>query len=128
MVTIAVLAIIAGMAAPSMGNMLNKQRLITDAQDFIGLAVEVRSEAILKRKEKIIGLPTTGDYQWVPSKHSEWDVKPKNSIAYNMFGNLTVDQQCFILKSKNNSSLKAVILIRKNGSITFNKNLSACPT
>jgi Tfp pilus assembly protein FimT len=126
-VTIAVLAIVAGMATPSMINIVRKQRLITDAYDFINLAVQLRSEAILFKKEKKIGLPISGDVQWSPSPHNDWEVKPQGSLSYNMFGNLTIDQQCFILKSKNDSSLKAVIIVRKSGTITFNKQLSACP-
>ncbi len=127
MVTIGVLAIVAGMAAPSMTHILRKQRLMTDAQDFINLAVQLRSEAVLFKKEKKIGLPSSGDVQWSPSPHNDWDVKPQSSLSYNMFGNLTIDEQCLILKSKNDSSLKAVIIIRKSGTITFNKQLSACP-
>ena len=60
MVTIGVLAIVAGMAAPSMTHILRKQRLMTDAQDFINLAVQLRSEAVLFKKEKKLGYQVLG--------------------------------------------------------------------
>ena len=127
MITIAVLAIIATMAAPSMMNIVRKQRLTTDVQDLINLATQTRSEAVLYKKERKLGLPSSGDFQWSPSKHNEWQTQPQSSLSYNMFGNLTIVEQCFILKSKDDASLKAVIIMRKNGSISFNKQLLACP-
>ncbi|MEN8425560.1 prepilin-type N-terminal cleavage/methylation domain-containing protein [Acinetobacter schindleri] len=56
MVTIAVLAIIAMIAAPSFGEMLTKQRLNTLARDFANLVTDARGHAISSRKNITIKL------------------------------------------------------------------------
>ena len=56
MVTIAVLAIIAMMAAPSFGDLIAKQRLNTLARDFANLVTDARGHAISLRKNITIKL------------------------------------------------------------------------
>ena len=56
MVTIAVLAIIAMMAAPSFGDLVAKQRLNTLARDFANLVTDARGHAISLRKNITIKL------------------------------------------------------------------------
>ena len=51
MVTMAVLAIIAGMAAPSFGNLLLKQNLNRSTQDLVATLSAARSTAVLERRE-----------------------------------------------------------------------------
>lgn len=51
MVTIAVLAIIAGMAAPSFGDLVGRQNLSKSTQDLAGLIKEARSQAVLVRQD-----------------------------------------------------------------------------
>ena len=50
MVTIAVMAIIATMAAPSFGNMLNRQDLNKSSQELIAILNKARSVAVLERR------------------------------------------------------------------------------
>lgn len=56
MVTIAVLAIIAGMAAPSFGNMMTQQNLKKSTNELIGVLQEARSKAVLERRNVKIEL------------------------------------------------------------------------
>jgi len=51
MVTIAVMAIIAMMAAPSFGNLIQKQNLNRSTQELIGQLNNARSKAVLERRE-----------------------------------------------------------------------------
>lgn len=50
MVTIAVMAIIAMMAAPSFGNLIQKQNLNRSTQELIGQLNNARSKAVLERR------------------------------------------------------------------------------
>ncbi len=51
MVTIAVLAIIAMMAAPSFGDMLQRQNLNKSVQDLAGVITEARAQSVLTRSD-----------------------------------------------------------------------------
>ena len=50
MITIAILAIIATMAAPSFSQLTNKYKLEEDSRDLLSILMQARNEAILKRK------------------------------------------------------------------------------
>ena len=56
MVTIAVLAILAGIAAPSFGNMMTQQNLKKSTNELIGVLQEARSKAVLERRNVKIEL------------------------------------------------------------------------
>lgn len=56
MVTIALLAVIAMMAAPSFSNLLAKQQLNSTTQDLISTLNEARSAAVLKRASVTVTL------------------------------------------------------------------------
>ena len=59
MVTIAVIAIIAMMAAPSFGNLLLKQNLNRSTQDLVATLNAARSTAVLERREVTVDLSKT---------------------------------------------------------------------
>lgn len=61
MVTIAVLAIIATMAASSFGNMLQRQNLNKSTQDLIATLNQARSDAVIRRQEISIQLQTNSN-------------------------------------------------------------------
>lgn len=62
MVTIAVLAIIAMIAVPSFGNIIEKQRLQQNERDLISFFTQAKSQAILKRSDVTLDLnPTSGN-------------------------------------------------------------------
>ncbi|NNH78488.1 prepilin-type N-terminal cleavage/methylation domain-containing protein [Acinetobacter sp. ANC 5380] len=79
MVTIAVLAIIVTMAAPSFGNLVAKKRLDTAARDFALVFGEARGQAISLRKNITIKLtcPTEAD----PSSGETKIVCPANTAT-----------------------------------------------
>ena len=51
MVTIAIMAIIAMMAAPSFGDMLQRQNLNKSMQDLIGVMTEARAQSVLTKSD-----------------------------------------------------------------------------
>lgn len=59
MITIAILAIIATMAAPSMGNLLEKQRFQKKERDLMSIFTQAKSQAILKRTNLSLNLNST---------------------------------------------------------------------
>lgn len=59
MVTIAVLAIIAMMAAPSMGNLLEKQRFQKKERELLSVLTQAKSQAILTRANITANLNST---------------------------------------------------------------------
>lgn len=70
MVTIAVLAIIAMMAAPSFGNMLNKKRLEANTKELILVLSQAHSQAVLLRANTVVQLngattATPTNFFWV---------------------------------------------------------------
>lgn len=77
MVTIAVLAIIAMMAAPTFGDMLDKQNLNRSTQDLIATIRDARAKAVIDRKEVkvLIDKPPISDpnteFLWEPSGKAE---------------------------------------------------------
>ncbi|OTG88398.1 hypothetical protein B9T31_00695 [Acinetobacter sp. ANC 4558] len=81
MVTVAVLAILAIIAVPSFGTMLNKQNLNKNTNELIGILVKARSIAALERRNVsvYIGLVNAneikdsienGDLYWAPVGNS----------------------------------------------------------
>ncbi|NNH27652.1 pilus assembly FimT family protein [Acinetobacter terrestris] len=56
MITIAILAIIATMAAPSFGNLIQKQNLNRSTQELIGQLNNARSKAVLERRDVTVQL------------------------------------------------------------------------
>ena len=74
MVTIAVLAIIAMMAAPSFGTMLNKRKLDNEVKGLAHVLSMARSQAVLLRTNTIIGLnsslpSTQTNFFWTPQSN-----------------------------------------------------------
>ena len=59
MMTIVILAIITTMAAPSMGNLLEKQRFQKKERDLLSLFTQAKSQAILKRTDVTLDLNST---------------------------------------------------------------------
>ena len=59
MITIAVMAIIATMAAPSMTNLLEKQRFQKKERELLSVLAQTKSQAILKRADITANLNST---------------------------------------------------------------------
>lgn len=76
MVTIAVLVIIAMMAAPSFGTMLNKQNLNKSSSELIATLSKARAKAALERREVTVAINQAGvdgenTLHWNPSGNSD---------------------------------------------------------
>lgn len=130
MVTIAVLAIVAMLAAPSFAQQIRKMQLNNDAQEVVTLAIETRSEAIFRKREQQVVLTSssgTGFKNWQPSEHTRWvsSATPSN-MSYNFFGYLVQDANCVMLEHVKDTSLRAVIRFNKNGAVVYNKTATSC--
>ena len=60
MVTIAVIAILAMIAAPSMSNLIAKQRLSSNTQELVATLARARSQAILVRQPTTVNVNDSG--------------------------------------------------------------------
>lgn len=131
MVTISILAILSMIATPSMIEIIRKQQLASDARSVIESMSIARSDAIIYRKKQTVSFVANDDI--APSnviqlgKHTHWSIKPSKDLSFTMFGSLEENAQCYVLEHQNKSTLKAVIVIHKNGSIDYDKMLSTCP-
>jgi type IV fimbrial biogenesis protein FimT len=89
MVTIAVMAIIAMMAAPSFMQQIRRMQLNNDAQEVVQLAIETRSEAIFRKQNRQIILTSStgsGFKNWQPSANTTWVTTAiPDAMTYNFF-------------------------------------------
>lgn len=132
MVTIAVLAILSGLAAPSMIKMIRENQVRVEVLDFINLVSQTRSEAIFRQTTRILALDPT-----VTTRYILWEAKNKvsrvgttpTSLSFNFMGNLISDKnQCFEFQSSGDSNIKAFVVVRTNGSTLYDQSLTSCPT
>lgn len=131
MVTIAVLAIIAMIAAPSFAQTVRKNQLISDIREFIDLLADTRSEAIFKQNEKVLAIDanvSTFYKKW--ESHYVMKESGNSSITFNRLGQskITTNGECFVFKHKNDNNLKAYVYVQKGGIVVYNKTASSCPT
>ena len=128
MITLAVLGVITAMAAPSFVNQIRKNEVNIAAKEIVSIASEARSEAILRRDSKTLGISSGAsgaDISWLPSEHVLWDAAPP-LLEYNYFGNLVGSNQCFVLKHTKDESIKAIIYFNKDGSVRYTKDQTTC--
>ena len=131
MVTIAVLAIVAMMAAPSFIKLVRNYQLTTDTRDFMDLLAETRSEAIFKQKAQILAVNTTvaDSYKtWTPT-HSH-EESGHTSVSFERSGQSSVagSGQCFVFSHINDSALKTYVYVQKGGTVVYKKLATSCPT
>ena len=139
MVTIAVLAIIAMMAAPSFGDMLRKNQLNSDTREFINLLAETRSEAIFKQRNQKITLDGSDGFKnWKKTEQVERDANATtantdiaiggDALEFTRLGHVSsIDKaQCFVMQHMRDNSLKAYVLVQKVGTVLYSKTASSC--
>ncbi|MBN6493271.1 pilus assembly FimT family protein [Acinetobacter pittii] len=136
MVTIAVMAIIAMMAAPSMSNLLESKRLDENQRDLINTLSESKSQAILGRQDVSINLNSTASntptsFNWKAASNSTLELKniaadgtqsssTATTLTFNANGvvtNITQDTLLSICNSKINK--KKNFVLTKLGTLIF---------
>ena len=130
MVTIAVMAIIAMLAAPSFTQTIRKNQLISDTRDFVDLLAETRSEAIFKQQNRIVALDNsiaTFYKKWIPIHVTR--VSGDTSVTFNRLGQSTLvdNGQCFVIQHNNDSTLKSYVYVQKGGTVIYSKTATSCP-
>ncbi|MCY6412394.1 prepilin-type N-terminal cleavage/methylation domain-containing protein [Acinetobacter sp. VNH17] len=131
MVTIVIITIVAIMAAPSFSKIINRKQLGDDAQDLVNKLAELRSDAILRQNDKSLSLDPSTSGAWKPKGKVKWGTgqPAATTLTYNMMGRLSLTNNlCFILTHDSDATLKAIILVRKNGMAIYDKSLNACPS
>lgn len=81
LVTIAVMAIIATMAAPSFSNLIASQRLNSTTRELVSTLTQARSQAVLLRREITVTLNsastnTSTNFYWNPKANNTLNVSP----------------------------------------------------
>lgn len=125
MVTIAVMAILATMAAPSMGNFLLKQNLNKSAQELIAVLNQARAKAALDRREITVQLNTSAvantvtQLNWMPSGKATLKTGAPTNLVFLPTGlvkNATSDIS-FTICEKTSGSLSKTVKISRMGTI-----------
>lgn len=136
MVTIAIMAIIAMMAAPSMSNLLESKRLDGNQRDLINTLSEAKSQAILGRQDVSINLNSTAlntptSLNWKADSNNSLELKniaadgtqsslTATILTFNANGvitNITQDTLLSICNSKINK--KKILILTKLGTLIF---------
>ena len=124
-VTIAVMAIIAMMAAPSFNNMLLKQNLDKSAQTLISTLGQARSQAALRRQEITVQLSTVQvadtntQLNWIPSGKAVLRTGSSTSLIFlpnGLVKNANSDTS-FVICEQPSGSLSKTVSISKMGTI-----------
>ncbi|MFV5264150.1 Tfp pilus assembly protein FimT/FimU [Acinetobacter courvalinii] len=127
MVTIAIFVIIAMMAVPSFSEIIRHNQLVDGAHDLEQRLQELRSTALLKQRDQNLALDTNSSEAWLPRKELKWSSTPPATVTYNMMGLLNSPVNlCFILEHKEDRHLKAVIIARRSGLVSYDKYRSDC--
>lgn len=128
MVTIAVLAIVAMMAAPSFGNMINTQNLNRSTSDLMGVLSKARSQAAIERRMVTVsigqGVDNNNTLFWSP--HGKSNLKTGSNIIFMPNGlvrdpssNTVIgtDTTFVICENGSDSNLSKTIVVSRIGTI-----------
>lgn len=128
MVTIAVMAIIAMMAAPSFGDMLLKQNLNKSTRDLIGTLTDAKTKAVLERREITIILKDVKQnsnlenaesiFYWQPSGKAILKSGSVTSIVFRPNGLVSAaTDTAFTICNKASGDSSRTVTITKMGAI-----------
>lgn len=129
-VTIAVLAIIAMMAAPSFGNLLLKQNLNRSTQDLVATLNAARSTAVLERREVTVDLSktdqtadTAATRYWLPKGEAVLASGSPASITFQLSGAVKdhaadIENQPFVVCNKSGGNISKEINVSLMGTIS----------
>ena len=145
LVTITIFAIVSSMAMPVFNQTVRRSQLNDDAREFANSLVALRTEAVLRQKERtmIIGKESKAESEeegedggseepldWSPTANTQWATGHPSSLTatYNMMGRLKSDTNlCFVLQHQKDPSKQAVIIARVTGSVIYDKKQTDCP-
>ena len=128
MVTIAVMGIIAVMAAPSFGNMLNKQNLNRSTSELVAVLSKARSQAAIERRTITVsigqGVDTDNVFFWSPYGKSNLKVGSNiifmpNGLVRDPNTNTVIgrDTTFVICENGSESTLSKTIIVSRMGAI-----------
>lgn len=92
MVTIVMMAIIATMAVPMFGDMLNNQNLNRSTEDLVSSINQARMKAVIERRQVKVQLNSTyiadtdNQINWMPSGKAQLKTGSDTSIIFSMSG------------------------------------------
>ncbi|MFI8124034.1 GspH/FimT family pseudopilin [Acinetobacter sp. ABJ-A23_2] len=92
MVTIVMMAIIATMAVPMFGDMLNNQNLNRSTEDLVSSINQARMKAVVERRQVKVQLNSTyiadtdNQINWMPSGKAQLKTGSDTSIIFSMSG------------------------------------------
>lgn len=140
MIVVALIAIIATLATPSMRNFIQRGQVAAQMKEFAHFLQESRGKAVLLRASRytatiesasLDGKPATiGDTNssWTPNaKYVNFNSDPAtgNKITYTLMGNVDAEV-CYIITHANNPTIGEVLVLDRNGSIKIHKNKTDC--
>lgn len=108
-VTIAVLAIIATLAAPSFSNIIHRQQLNSATESLVNMLEEAHTEAILKHTAISVSLSNnqSTNYVWKSPNKTFVDAPSVDPITFNSSGFLASD---ITINLKNDDQTKSVVV------------------
>lgn len=125
MVTIVMMAIIATMAVPMFGDMLNNQNLNRSTEDLVSSINQARMKAVVERRQVKVQLNSTyiadtdNQINWMPSGKAQLKTGSDTSIIFSMSGlvkDATGDTTFEICNMASGSKSK-IISVSRMGSI-----------
>ena len=125
MITIAIMAIIATMAAPSFGDMMLRQNLNRSTQELIATVNEARAQAVLERREVTVRLNTTPvantvtQLNWKPEGKAVLKAGSATSIVFQLTGGVkdATNDTSFVVCDKLGGAKSKTISVSKMGTI-----------
>lgn len=142
MIVVAIIAIIATLAAPSLQAFIQRGHVASQTRELTAFLQEARGQAVLLRSSKYkvdIVAGTSGGKTEITNTSGTWSPNADRvtitstpittSFHYNLMGktDLTEDT-CYLIVHKNNATIGQVVIIDKNGSIKAHNNMTACPS
>ena len=108
-VTIAILAIIATLAAPSFSNIIQRQQLNAATESLVNMLEEAHTQAILKHTEISVSLSNdnTKNYVWKSPNKTSIDAPSVDPITFNSSGFSTSD---ITINLRNDNQTKSVVI------------------
>lgn len=148
MIVIAIIAILAMVATPSMIGMKRKFEVQREAKSFVATMNEARAEAIMKRVNVSVGATPSGaragditKTAWTSrSSNVVWNSsnRPLATTTFNYMGRITSGlgstgstantSRCVILNHRSDADVVAVIMLYQHGAVQLLRNATACPS